>query len=789
MSTTGPKMIYIAAQFRVRVEFSRADCIALAVPPPELLERAKEKLRAERAAGRVAIYRIFKTRLERMWKELRLADVPLSTTVGVTLVTGAPPMPGIEVVAAPGGGGPLAYLSITATPEVVRTWRFKLFKLTVGKYLRRLGIRDVVNPIDIHVAWFRAAAGERIEGMPLVALRDFAASQPDDVPYQLVSGQHGAALSVVVYDVKTIMDSDSLPELQQAVEAAVAKLAAVSPHQFHVLIDEMLNELRSANRGPERFGLDLPFVYLAAFSEAPTERRAVPVSPVAGASTAPRAPASSSSEAASAIVTGMFTPAANAAVKGPRRPPHTLKRHVEIAIAEDSMSVTIKKFDPVIFIAGIGKKSAEWTAFLQERGIAPEAMQVDDLPALVESRQNLQGQCVAKGRAPVAGLAPFLERAKPSVKMLEVVHDADSMREMQQQNVVRAGQVVATFTYKTPPEVGFDVFGKPKHAPGPELPAITVGAGIRAEGPRSFVATEDGIPEVTATSVQLTKVLVIKGNVNLSSGNLHFSGPATINGSIESGTIVEIHGDLIVNGMIQGGLVKVSGQLTVTGGIISGGLGSVRAGAGLVADFIENARVYSGGNVTVNRSITASHVSAVGEIVLTQGEGVVAGSELVSGKDVRCGRFGRSNGPKTKARVGCDPRQERKLEIKRRRSEHLAAGLEKDEAMKAELDRRSQAQMTKGHQSTKADLIDRIRRFHALIARLQEQVAVIQSAAQFNKDARLLVSGTLSSNCSLEIGGVPVVVLDEIAGVAVSSRRHDGSHLTALSGASAPKAS
>ena len=69
MAASGPKMTYIPAQFRVRVEFTRADCLAAPEPPPELLERAKEKLRGERAAGNVAFYRIFKTRFERTWRD------------------------------------------------------------------------------------------------------------------------------------------------------------------------------------------------------------------------------------------------------------------------------------------------------------------------------------------------------------------------------------------------------------------------------------------------------------------------------------------------------------------------------------------------------------------------------------------------------------------------------------------------------------------------------------------------------------------------------------------------
>ncbi len=736
MPKSGPKITYIPAQYRVRVEFTRADCLERAEPPPDLLERAKEKLRAEREAGRVAFYRIFKTRLDRIWTELRVADVPPDTSVAVTLVTGAPPMPGIEVDAAATDAGCLAYLSVTAAPAEVRAWPFRLFKLTVGKGLRRLGITDAASAVDIHAAWLRAGRGEPVARLPLQSLRQLPARRDGDPPFRLLVGRDGDEIALVVDDVRALMDDDLTPAVAQAIKDAAAKLGAATGRRFRLLTREIDRELRSANRGPERYGVDLPFVYLAALAAAPK------------------------------------VPAA-----------HPLARYVTIEIAADRMYATVRKSDPSLFATSLGRDLQEWAGLLATLGVPPPMMNAHALPAMVLARQTLEGQVVAKGRAPVAGTEPSLMRARPAEH--PVVHDADSMRERQQQLVVRTGQLVAEFVFKTPPVPGFDVFGHELAAALPDLPSVTIGEGIATDGETRFVATCDGIPEISGTALLLKKVLIFNGSVNLSVGNVHFRGPATINGTVEAGALVEIHGDLTINGMIQGGTVKVSGSLIVTGGILSGDGAYVRAGGAITADFIENARVESGGAITVTRSITASSIQAAAGVSVTAADGMIAGSELIAGGDIHCARFGRASGAKTKARVGHNPAQERRHKLALRRVANLTVGLDRDLAVKAELDRRGPTQLTKSHVANKAALADRIPRLRALLERAKRRVVTSSAAAQVNMDAKIVVTGTLSTNCLIEIAGTPVAVLDEIASVVVSAKRHNGSHIAPLADAAA----
>jgi uncharacterized protein (DUF342 family) len=683
---TGPKITYIPAQFRVRVEFSRADTLA-APAPPELLERAKRILRRERAAGRVAFYRIFKTRFERMWAELRAANLPEDTRVAVTLVTGAPPMPGIALT--PGDRpGVLARLSVTAAPDVVRGWRFKLFKLTVGRLLRRMGATEVANPAHLHALWLKATR-EPLSNEPLSAM---PALRQADEPYQLLANAAKDEVTLVVFDVRRVLDEAG------RLDALLAEMERAAQHfGLKTLAKEVRRELESAGRGPEHFGIDLPFVYLAAIK-----------------------------------------------VHDPG---------IKLAIAPDRMSATV--------VAARGPIKPEALVYL---GIAREAL------VAVDEGKPLEGQVVARGRRPTLAAEPFLQIVAADVK----AHDAQSMRDAQQRRVARKGQVIAQWGWRIPPVDGFDVTGKAMPADPTPFPALLLGTGVELRADGRFFAIIDGIPRISAESVAVDPALVVDGDVNLASGNLYFTGPATIKGSVEAGAVVVIHGDLTILGGIQGGIVKVSGKLSVAGGIVATTRGSLRVGGDVSASFIENAQVECGGNLSVARGINASQVLVGGGVIIV---GPLAGGELVARGPVQAQQIGRGGG-KTIVRSGVDGWVERKRAVKDTRRVKLVQHLTQLSALKRELDKRTPAQTTK-HQHEQKEQVERgLKRLPVLVAKLEAQLQALPPVAVAG--GRVSVAEVLAASTVVEVGGDRCPLNDDVAGVRISQDARGHAKMEAL---------
>ena len=65
------KMSYVAALTRVRCELTRAACLKSETPPADLIARAKAKLESVKAAGEIAFYFLYETRLHEAWKAMR----------------------------------------------------------------------------------------------------------------------------------------------------------------------------------------------------------------------------------------------------------------------------------------------------------------------------------------------------------------------------------------------------------------------------------------------------------------------------------------------------------------------------------------------------------------------------------------------------------------------------------------------------------------------------------------------------------------------------------------------
>ncbi len=789
MSGPGPKMTYISAQYRVRVEFTRADCLASDLPP-DIIERATAILRRERAAGRVAFYRIFKTRFEHMWAELRDAQVPEETLVALTVATGAPPMTGIELVPSQ-EPEILARLTIAAPPATVGGWRFKLFKLTVGRYLRRMGINEVASPAHLHALWLRAQRGEAVVDAPLSSLWHAARRPDDSPPFHLLVGDQGAEIILVVSDVRKVLDDGLVDELIEAIVAGSGSLSRSFGRPYLILAAEIRRELASAGRGPERFGIDLPFVYLAAIAdlEVGVEVTAQSLNQNNGAELAPRvenlAPRSKESGADKSASVQHRAAAALAAPESIRR--SKFGDGIALEIATDHMSARITVCEVQAFSGLAGDPRAAWLDYLESAGIAPETALVDEILPLIEARQSLVGQIIARGRRATVGVEPVLTAVKgPSVAAPGT--DAQSMRDAQQRQVVQRGQVIASFVWKAPPVDGMDVLGHSVAAANPPFPAVTLGAGVTARPDGTFIATISGVPQVAPDVISVNPVLVLNGNVNLASGNLRFEGAATVTGSVERGSVVEIKGDLTVLGMIEGGTVKVSGNLTVMGGIVMTARGGVRVGGNITAAFIENAHAVAAGDITVTSSIASSHISAQGNIAVIAPDGRIIGGETLAGGNVHCANLGRASAMKTEVRVGVDAAREARLGHRQRRRQRLVERLNELSAIKKELGRRSAAQTTKRHKKTSEIVVDGLDRMLALVDRLDAQIKAFSAVEAPRHDATITVTGILSSNCAIVVCGSKVLVGADVEAVSLVKNPLGGGRMVALSEAPAQTA-
>lgn len=222
---------------------------------------------------------------------------------------------------------------------------------------------------------------------------------------------------------------------------------------------------------------------------------------------------------------------------------------------------------------------------------------------------------------------------------------------------VKKGDVLAV---KIPAEQGVDGF----NIRGDRLPArggrdvqLPVGKGceVLADG-LTIVAAVDG--QVTLTGgkkIAVLPVYEVRGDVDLSTGNINFIGNVVIRGSLASGFEIIADGDVTIDGYVDAGTIKAGGNVVIRKGIQGRNKGVIEAGGSVSAMFIENGTLRAGTDVAIAEAIMHSEIVAGGSVVCMGRKGLIVGGRIQARDEVSARVIGAAMGTLTEIEVGIDP--------------------------------------------------------------------------------------------------------------------------------------
>lgn len=741
------KLAYNAAAFRVKCEITRASCIASEMPPADLIARARTKLEAVKVAGEIAFYYIYETRLNEVWRCLREAtDEPEDRRVSVTVGAGAPLLTGLKIEKTTVDKA-IATLTLEATKDAP-LWRYEVFKLMVMKRLRDVGVKEAPNNAQIYSAFMRAQRGEKTVGLLLTASTAGAPAPGGATPkpYSIVANKQRCEIGVVIRNVKDLRNKSQRDALLILINQAVKQLS-VDGVEYRILKKDFLGALQSACDGPESLGLDLPVALLAAVGAA---------APGAGAK----------------------------AALGPSNFPGAGKLTFEVS--KDRMEASIGGFDRTYYDDPAFQVNLDWVQNeLRRLGLRIEmpADLAKGLGEAIRTKEDLNGKLALRGIPGSGGRAPYIHQSfKDAAGRVQANLDLDhiDLRELQQRATVKIGQLVAQIMYKEPPVPGRSVYGEEIPPPADDELIVRVGDGVQQRESTRFYATCDGIPMIDNESISLSKVLVHNGDVNLRTGNIRFDGPVEIKGSIDSGAVVEVTGDLLVHGTIRAAQVRSAGNIIVKSGIVTGPTGRVQARGELTCEFMENSNVVCGGGLVVAKAIINSQVICGGTIKITAKDGVVAGGVISARDAINTRNLGFKRGALTTLNVGVDWKVEQAMQIRKARIEKLKTRADLDRQTLRELVQKSKAQTTARHQAMKEELQERLQHLRILIEKAEKHLANAAAQLSFNSGAKILVHETLAANVQVNICGQIVTVINDVAAVAIVPKRRRGSYIVSI---------
>lgn len=321
----------------------------------------------------------------------------------------------------------------------------------------------------------------------------------------------------------------------------------------------------------------------------------------------------------------------------------------------------------------------EW---LGEAGVT-EGVREDDIErmaALVQLGEHKRGiYVIAAGTPPVNGVDAKVDILIDLNRRAGKAREDGSVdyRETNFAPNVLAEQKVARVTPPTKGTDGRNVRGEDVPGRDGEEVELRAGGNVHAEeddkGIRTYISEAEGALKYVPGEVAVVDTLIIDGDVGFDTGNLQFKGEVVVKGNVGSGFSVKASGDVTVHGSVDAAAVIASGgNVSVAYGVL-GRKTKIVAVGDVRAQFVQEARVRAGHNLTLGNYAHQGLLQAGNRVLVNKGKGTRGGS-LVGGecwglRGISCHFAGSPTFARTELVTGVDPEQAQKLDLLNRKME------------------------------------------------------------------------------------------------------------------------
>ena len=223
---------------------------------------------------------------------------------------------------------------------------------------------------------------------------------------------------------------------------------------------------------------------------------------------------------------------------------------------------------------------------------------------------------------------------------------------------VKAGQVLATKT-------GSPILGQPgqritgEEIPPPPIEDVKLPAGKNteiSEDGSQLGATINGHVAFVNERINVEPMYEVKGDVNLTTGNIDFSGTVDIAGNVEDGFKVRADGDIQVRGGVGKAILSAGGSINIGHGIQANREGRIWAGKDIICKFVEMGDLFARGDIIIGEEVLHSELNAGGNIIVTGKRGLVIGGTTRAQDEVTAKAIGCELNTPTIIEVGAPPK-------------------------------------------------------------------------------------------------------------------------------------
>lgn len=276
----------------------------------------------------------------------------------------------------------------------------------------------------------------------------------------------------------------------------------------------------------------------------------------------------------------------------------------------------------------------------------------------------VEGVIVCRGTPAVNGKNAVIEYLfeRPSVKPKLLSNGKVDYKEFTKFIFVEKDQLVVKRTPADKGKPGRNITGNVINPVEGEDRQVEVVDGVYANLEKTeFRAKYNGHIILAGNTITVLPLLQVDGDVDMRVGNIRFEGTIHITGNVQSGFIIEAD-DIVVDGIVENAELKARNTIVIRRGIkgiISKGF--VKAGGNVSVGYCENAKIATGGELTIekycfNSFIEANSVTAVGK------DAVISGGELKVFSTLRVSKIGSKSSGKMEVAIGYSPLLQSKAE-------------------------------------------------------------------------------------------------------------------------------
>lgn len=327
---------------------------------------------------------------------------------------------------------------------------------------------------------------------------------------------------------------------------------------------------------------------------------------------------------------------------------------LETTIAEDDMTCFGKVYPPSL--NGSELSRADIVNGLKKVGVR-YGIQDDTIEEFLKKPVYFTDIPFALGEREVEGKDASIEyhfNANPSRRPNLNEDGSVDYHDLEIMNPIAKGDLLATLYPADLGQIGSDVFGHKLHPLPVKQLMLSYGRDIQLDEDRVHIYSDvDGYVRLNQGKVEVSKVYLVSGDVDTSTGDIKFPGSVHVKGSVRGGFRIECDGNIEVDGVVEDATLVSGGDIIVKHGIQGRHKGNIRAQGNLICKFIESGNATVGGYVEAG-SLIMSEVSAEGDINIEEKKGSITGGKLRSGGNICAQVIGSDVETATRVEIGPD---------------------------------------------------------------------------------------------------------------------------------------